>query len=192
MKILGIDPGLRVTGYGVITSEKFAFGLLEAGVIRTGAKDGIAQRLATIHRGVASLLRDLKPDVIVLEKLFAHYKHPATSILMGHARGVICLASHEYDVPLVSFASTRVKKAVSSHGHATKQQVQRAVQGFLGLKAAPSPVDVSDALAVALTYGLTQGRLTDISASAAPRRKVRLTEGLEELADEFETGVKVG
>ena len=152
MRILGVDPGLRVTGYGVVDHEAGDLNLVEAGIITTEAKDGVSERLHAIHQGIQSVLKDLKPDIMVLEKLYSDYRHPTTAILMGHARGVICLASGEAQTPLVNMPSTRVKKAILSNGHASKLQINRAVQGILGLKQAPKPLDVSDALAIAISY----------------------------------------
>ena len=131
------------------------------GVVRTPANAGIAARLQKIHEGLADAIRDLKPDVIVIEKLYAHYKHPATAILMGHARGVVCLLSGIHRIPLANIASTHVKKSVTGHGHAKKGQVQRMVQHYLGLKEAPEPPDVADALAIAISYvfSMKRGRL---------------------------------
>ena len=154
MRIVGIDPGIIRTGYGVIDSDG-SFRLIEAGTIETKSNESFPSRLEAIHQGVRDLLRDTHPDILVLEKIFAHYKHPTTGILMGHARGVICLAAQQEGVPLVNIPSTRVKKAVISHGHASKRQIQMAVQGFLGLKKPPSPMDVSDALAIALAFAFT-------------------------------------
>ncbi len=160
MRILGVDPGLRVTGYGVIfvtpgASSKQTITLIEAGIIRTNAKAGIADRLKKVHDSLSELISELHPDVLVIEKLFAHYKHPATAILMGHVRGVVCLLSGTNDLPLISIASTHVKKAVTGAGHASKIQVQRMIQHTLGLKTVPEPPDVADALAVALTYAFS-------------------------------------
>jgi crossover junction endodeoxyribonuclease RuvC len=156
MRVLGVDPGLRVTGYGVIEtsggSGPRGADLVEAGMIRTGKNDGIAERLRKIHDALAEVVEELKPDVLAIEKLYAHYNHPATAILMGHARGVVCLVSGTCRIPLASVASTHVKKAVTGRGHAGKHQVQRMVQHALGLKQAPEPPDVADALAVALAY----------------------------------------
>ena len=157
MRILGVDPGLRVTGYGVI-SVRGSFvldrkiGLVEAGVVRTKANAGIAARLKQVHDALSDVISELRPDVLVIEKLYAHYKHPATAILMGHVRGVVCLLSGMHDLPLVSIASTHVKKAVTGQGHAGKIQVQRMVQHYLKLKSLPEPSDVADALAVAISY----------------------------------------
>lgn len=156
MRILGIDPGLRVTGYGVLEiderSKESGLRLLEAGMIKTPPKGGIAARLEKIHRGLMEVAEELKPDCVVIEKLYAHYKHPATAILMGHARGVVCLVAGIHKIPLVSMASTHVKKSVTGMGHAGKTQIQRMVQHSLGLKSLPEPPDVADALAIAISY----------------------------------------
>lgn len=150
MRILGIDPGLGTTGYGIIEDSNFK--VIEAGVIRTAANTSIQSRLAKISETVSGIIREHKPGVLVLEKIYSHSKHPTTAILMGHARAVICLACGEFNIKLVNYPSTRIKKAVTGNGHASKQQVQRMVQSMLGLKRPPEPVDVSDALAMAISY----------------------------------------
>ncbi len=158
MIILGVDPGLNVTGYGVIEADgskgspSRRVKLKEAGVIRTKARDGISDRLEKIHESLLNIVKEYKPEVLVLEKLYSHYKHPVTSILMGHARGAVCLVAGASKVKLASFPSTRIKKAVTGNGHASKQQIQRMIQGLFGLKEKPQPMDVSDALACALCY----------------------------------------
>jgi len=158
MRILGVDPGLNVTGYGVIEIPKnFSLGsseikLLEAGIIHTRQSSGVAERLTKIYESLLEVVCELGPDVLVIEKLYAHYKHPATAILMGHARGVVCLLSGVKRVPLANMASTHVKKSVTGQGHAAKLQVQRMVQHYLGLKNIPEPPDVADALAIAISY----------------------------------------
>jgi crossover junction endodeoxyribonuclease RuvC len=153
--ILGIDPGLRTTGYGVIEETSGRLKLVEAGTIVTEASSNISDRLRLIHDAIVELLKERKPEVIALEKLYSDYRHPTTAILMGHARGVICLAAGLFRIPLTNIPSTRVKKSVISHGHASKDQVARAVQGILGLKQPPKPHDVTDALAVAISYAFT-------------------------------------
>ena len=152
MRILGIDPGLQVTGYGVVAVSGSGPQLVEAGIIRTRSQEGIAERLRKVYQGLSEVVDELKPDVLVIERLYAHYKHPATAILMGHVRGVVCLISGVRGVPLASVAATHVKKAITGHGHAGKLQIQRMVQHELGLKQLPSPPDVADALAVAIAY----------------------------------------
>lgn len=159
MKILGIDPGLVRTGYGIIEAdgpERMKF--VEAGVIRTSLRDGISSRLKDIYENLSDIIREYSPQVIVLEKLYSHYKHPTTSILMGHARGVVCLACGVNGVKLVNYPATKIKKSVTGNGQAKKEQVQRMVKTLLGLNTAPSPYDVSDALAMAISYVYIQGR----------------------------------
>jgi len=150
MRILGIDPALTITGYGVIDLHKDRAELLEAGIITTSPKQKIQQRLEKIYRGVTKLISDTHPDVLVLEKLYAHYRHPTTAYLLGQARGVICLACALNNVTLVEYAATRVKKAVVGEGLASKYQVQRMVAGMLNLKELPKYMDVTDALALAI------------------------------------------
>ena len=162
MRILGVDPGLRVTGYGVIEiSDRFKLGdeiaLLEAGVVRTDDHSGIVERLKRVHDDLRDVVSELKPQVLVIEKLFAHYKHPSTAILMAHVRGVVCLLSDKKSMPIVNIASTHVKKALTGKGHAGKEQIQRMVQSYLQLKKMPEPPDVADALAIAITYAFNYG-----------------------------------
>jgi crossover junction endodeoxyribonuclease RuvC len=152
MRILGIDPGLAITGYGLIETSGIVTKVIEAGIIRSDAKDMIEKRLAGMYKKIMNLLEELKPGVAVLEELYSHYKHPRTSILMGHARGIICLAVENSGIPLISYSATRVKKAVTGKGHASKQQIQRTIVNFLNLKTVPEPVDVTDALALAVTH----------------------------------------
>ncbi len=152
MRILGIDPGLGITGYGLIELHEKDMRLIEAGLIRSNAKEKIEERLSEIHRKIASLIKDTRPHVAVLEELYSHYRHPKTSILMGHARGIICLAVAKGNIPLVSYPSTRIKKAITGRGHASKEQVQRTVVSLLNLKKVPEPVDVTDALALAMAH----------------------------------------
>ena len=158
MKVLGIDPGLRITGYGVVAvperwaGDSASMKILEAGIVNAKSREGIAERLRKIYQALSEVIEEFKPDVLVIEKLYAHYAHPATAILMGHARGVVCLLSGMYDVPLVSIASTHVKKAVTGKGHAKKSQVQNMIQHEFSLARLPEPPDVADALAVALAY----------------------------------------
>ncbi|MFA6321141.1 MAG: crossover junction endodeoxyribonuclease RuvC [Candidatus Omnitrophota bacterium] len=150
MRILGIDPGLQITGYGIIEEEKFK--LVEAGVIRTTVGTPVQDRITKIFDEISKIVEEHKPDVLVLEKIYSHYKHPTTAILMGHARAMACLVCGKFDVELKNYPSTRIKKAVTGNGHASKQQVQRMVQSLLKLKDPPEPVDVSDALAMAISY----------------------------------------
>lgn len=162
MRVLGVDPGLRVTGYAVIEVPNRSFSdrdirLVEAGVVRTeGPAGGVAKRLKKIYESLVELVDDTRPGAIAIEKLYAHYKHPATAILMGHARGVVCLVSGVKNVPLHSMASTHVKKAVTGMGHASKEQIQRMIQSVLSLKRLPEPPDAADAIAIALAFAFNK------------------------------------
>jgi crossover junction endodeoxyribonuclease RuvC len=152
MIILGIDPALKITGYGAIDARGKKLSLVEAGIITTSASAGLAARLDKIYRAVTKLITDIHPDVIVLEKLYAHYRHPTTAYLLGHARGVICFISAKKKIPLVEYAATRVKKAIVGQGLAPKYQIQRMVSSMLGLSSLPKYTDVTDALALAIAY----------------------------------------
>jgi len=164
MRILGIDPGFDATGYGIIDENKGAFLLVEAGVIKTSSKEEIQLRLTKIYKGVKELIRIYKPKTLVLEELYSHYKHPVTAILMGHGRGVICLAGGEMKLPLISYPAKRIKKAVTGNGNASKEQVQRMVQRILGLSQTAIPFDVTDALAAAIAHSyVKRAAINDIS-----------------------------
>jgi crossover junction endodeoxyribonuclease RuvC len=150
MRILGIDPGLGTTGYGLIEEKNFK--LIEAGIIRTQTNTPIQGRLKKIFDELSYIISEYRPGVLVLEKIYSHYRHPATAILMGHARAVACLACGIHGVRLINYPSTKIKKTITGNGHASKQQVQRMVQNILKLRKPPEPIDVSDALAVAISY----------------------------------------
>lgn len=152
MRVLGIDPGLRVTGYGVVDWLGGRISLVEAGTIESRAQDPLAKRVFAIHRSICEILDELKPEVMSMEALYSHYEHPKTAIIMGHARGGILLAAAQRDIPIHSYSATRIKKSISGSGAADKAQVQRAVQHALSLKETPNPPDVADALAAALCH----------------------------------------
>jgi len=154
MRILGIDPGLQLTGYGVIESHPLRPKLIDGGVIRLDAKTPIASRLVELERELEEIRKEHRPDVFAVEMLYAHYNHPRTAILMAHARGVILLVAARHGLPIHELAANRVKQAVSGHGHASKEKMQRAVQSIFGLKEPPEPPDVADALAVAICCGM--------------------------------------
>ena len=124
--------------------------LIEAGVLRTPGEAAIEIRLNKIAQDIETLLEKFRPDVVAVEELYSHYAHPKTSILMGHARGVILQKCAEAEVAIKSFSATRIKKSVTGNGRASKQQVQRTVQTILSLPEIPEPNDVADAIAAAL------------------------------------------
>ncbi len=156
--ILGIDPGLSVTGYGLIRPKASRRNgtvdaeHIEAGVIRTSEADPLERRLLEIQEGIQEILADHSPSVLAVEALYSHYAHPRTAILMGHARGVICCAAAAKGIPVVNYAATMIKKSLTGNGRAPKSQVQRAIAHFLGFPQIPEPADAADALAVALCH----------------------------------------
>ena len=155
MRVMGIDPGLRTTGYGLVelVGQTIEPTLCEAGVIRVDAKQPLEQRLGQLHKELDVLVEQLRPSRMAVEKLYAHYKHPRTAILMGHARGVVLLAAEQAGVATRHPAATQVKKSLTGNGHASKGQIQRAVQSLFQLEDLPEPPDVADALAIALCAG---------------------------------------
>ena len=164
MRILGVDPGLQKTGYGIIEVDergtargKFSFlgariKIIEAGVVRTASGLTLSRRVEKIYGALKGLIEEYRPEVLVLEELYSHYKNPRTAILMAHARGVICLLAAQARIDLVGYAARKVKKAITGSGAATKDQMQRMVKDILGLKKVPRPHDVADALGLAIAH----------------------------------------
>lgn len=152
--VCGIDPGLGTTGYAVLSgcigSQAKAVRILDAGVCRFDESQPLEYRLVAIQDDISAIFREHKPQVVAVEQLYAHYKHPRTAILMGHARGVILQAASRAGCEVHSYAATRVKRFLTGHGRATKAQMQRTIQTTLGLPELPEPADVADALAIAL------------------------------------------
>lgn len=163
MRVLGIDPGLRLTGYGCVATApqprrgavaslapRGGVTVVEAGVFRLNVKASVSDRLVELESDLTDLIARVQPELVAVEQLYSHYAHPATAIIMGHARGVILLCIAKARLPLVELRPTEVKKAATGHGGAGKAQMQRAMQAELGLAELPKPPDVADALAIAL------------------------------------------
>lgn len=151
-RILGIDPGLRTTGYGVIDVSSGRARLIEAGVVRPRTSGTLEQRLRELHEGISAVVASTRPEAMVIEELYTTYKNPMTAIMMGHARGVLCLAGAQHGVPVHTLAHSLVKRALVGSGAAKKDQVNKMVTQLLGLRRNPEPNDVSDALALALAF----------------------------------------
>jgi crossover junction endodeoxyribonuclease RuvC len=158
--VLGIDPGLVATGYGLLGSASAGVAVLATGVITTTATLTLDARVQQVYDGVLAVLDRFEPASMVLEDLYAEYRFPRTALLMAHVRGVICLAARQRGVTLVAIAPGEVKRAVAGHGAASKAQVQQSVRRLLSLAALPAPSHVADALALAFTgYSRAGGRL---------------------------------
>lgn len=152
MRILGVDPGLEITGYGVIEVNNRQIRLKEAGAIKTSHKQKLQDRLIEIYDDLTEVIRETSPQIAVVEKLYSHYKHPVTSILMGHVRGAVYLAIRKSNLSLYELPAKTVKKSLTGNGNASKEQVAKMVQAYLNLKKPPEPVDISDALALAMSH----------------------------------------
>ena len=153
MRILGIDPGLQVCGYACLEVGMGRENLIEAGFIRTNQQLPLAEKLNRIAQDMDVVLDTVHPEIVAVEQLYAHYAHPRTSILMGHARGVLLLTCRQAGVDVRNVAATKVKKSITGNGHASKLQIQRAIQALFSLPELPSPPDVADALAIAMCAG---------------------------------------
>jgi crossover junction endodeoxyribonuclease RuvC len=151
MIVLGIDPGVANTGYGVVTRRDGRLVALDGGVIRTSAALAQERRLADIHAAVSALLGEHEPDAVALEELYFG-QNVRTAFAVGHARGVVMLAAGQHGVPCTSYTPQKVKGAVCGNGRAGKDQVARMVKTLLGLEAEPRPDHAADALAVALCH----------------------------------------
>ena len=153
-RIIGVDPGLNITGYGVVECGARGVRLLEAGIVRSSRArgDNLPARLQSLFEGLREVMEEFRPQAMCLEEVYSHPAFPRTSILMGHARGVICLAARLSRVRVVNISAKRIKQSVTGNGNASKTQVQRAVQHYFALARQPHPADVADALAAALCY----------------------------------------
>jgi crossover junction endodeoxyribonuclease RuvC len=152
VRILGIDPGLRFTGYGCIDSTAGGQSntVVEAGVIRIPQKRPLPERLAYLHRELISLMQEVSPDLVMIEQVFVHRDRAQTAMQMGHARGVMLLAAEQQHIEIDDLSPAEIKRAVTGNGRASKEQVQHAVATLLNLSGPPDQADAADALAIAL------------------------------------------
>lgn len=156
MRVLGIDPGLRIAGYGCIDLESNAAipTIVEAGAIRMNTKESVPFRLQELYDNVKEVIKDVSPDLLAVETIFTHRRQVATAIIMGHTRGVILLAGEQESLPLIELTPAEIKKSVTGNGRASKEQIQHAVTNILRLTEIPEPPDVADALAIAITAAM--------------------------------------
>lgn len=158
MRIIGIDPGTGILGFGVIDVVKGKFRMVDAGVITTPAHTPLDVRLEDIYDNLTEIIADTKPDVMSIEKLF-FAKNVTTAMSVSHARGVAMLAGRKGKLPIAEYTPMQIKQTVTGYGGADKKQVQEMVRIQLGLKVAPQPDDCADALAAAITHSfMTRGQ----------------------------------
>ena len=151
IRIIAVDPGISVTGYGILEQQGEKIIVLASGTIKNTSRLSHAQKLARIHGVVTNLLEEYRPQGLVLEDIF-YRKNIRSTVTLGEVRGICSLAAAQGDIPVTTYAARRVKKAVVGNGGADKSQVQKMVQILLNLEEPPTPLDVSDALALGITY----------------------------------------
>lgn len=151
MRIIGIDPGTGILGFGVVESKNGVYTLVTAGVITTPPHTPLDERLEEIYDGLTAIIAETKPEVMSIEKLFFS-RNVTTAISVSHARGVAMLAGRKAKLPIAEYTPMQIKQAVVGYGKADKKQVQEMVRIQLNLKEIPKPDDAADALAAALTY----------------------------------------
>lgn len=152
MRILGIDPGYAIIGYGALTYESNKFGVIEYGAVTTDASMNMFDRLKLIYNDICTVIERVKPDCMAIEELFFN-NNQKTAINVAQARGVILLAAMNHNVEIFEYTPLQVKQAVAGYGRADKNQVQQMVKLLLGLKAVPKPDDTADAVAIAICHG---------------------------------------
>lgn len=160
MNVLGIDPGLVNTGYGIISSINNNFELIDYGVIKTNSKDKLSNRLKIIFNEVNQLINKYNPKVLSIEEIF-YSKNVKSSLLLGHARGVAMAAASVNEMLVYEFAARKVKQSLTGNGNAHKDQVRFMVKNLLKMNEAPQSEDASDALGIALCY-MFQNKLENL------------------------------
>lgn len=154
MKILGIDPGTGILGFGVIEKKSSKTSLLDAGVIRTSPGQSDSKRLKIIYDELTGIINDNKPDVMAVEKLF-FAKNVTTAMSVSQARGAILLCGENYGLEVFEYTPLQIKQSITGYGRADKNQIQEMVKTILRLDSIPKPDDCADALACAITHAFT-------------------------------------
>ncbi|MBF1023933.1 MAG: crossover junction endodeoxyribonuclease RuvC [Candidatus Nanogingivalaceae bacterium] len=154
MRIIGIDPGTGILGFGVIDAKRGGYRLVTAGVIKTPAHTPLDKRLAEIFDGLTEIIAETRPEVMSIEKLF-FARNVTTAISVAHARGVVMLTGHKAGLAIAEYTPLQIKQTLTGYGKADKKQIQEMVRLNLGLSQAPKPDDCADALAAAITHAAT-------------------------------------
>lgn len=154
MRILGIDPGTGIVGFGVIEKNSSKLSMIDAGVIRTSSKQSDSKRLKTIYDELTGIIKQNKPDVLVVEKLF-FAQNVTTAMSVSQARGVVVLCGENYGLEVFEYTPLQIKQAITGYGRADKRQIQEMVKTILKLDSVPKPDDCADALATAITHTMT-------------------------------------
>ncbi len=158
MRIFGVDPGSARTGYGCIETNGSQHRVIDCGALSVPARVSLPEKLESLYTRLADLLSEHRPDVMAVEDLF-YAKNARSALVLGHVRGIVLLAASRADVAVSEYTPTQVKRAVVGYGRAEKHQVQEMIRVLLGMREAPTPLDVSDALAVAVCHAHTQAQV---------------------------------
>jgi len=154
MKILGIDPGLAVTGFGIVGYDQNRFSVIQYGVVRTQAGTSLPERLEKINQGLTRIIQQYQPEAVAVEELFFN-TNAKSAFLVGQARGVAVLTAAQASLPVYEYTPLQVKQGIAGYGRADKHQVQQMIKNLLNLREIPRPVDAADALAVAVCHAHT-------------------------------------
>jgi crossover junction endodeoxyribonuclease RuvC len=154
MRIIGIDPGTGILGFGIIELTNRRPGLVDAGVIRTPVKQDDSMRLETIYNELSDIIAQTKPDIMSVEKLF-FAQNVTTAMTVAQARGIVLLTGRQANIEIYEYTPLQIKQAVTGYGRAEKKQIQEMVRVILKLKNVPKPDDCADALAAAITHSMT-------------------------------------
>ena len=152
MRILGIDPGIAIVGYGVVDKEGNRYKTVAYDAVTTKAHTPLEDRLEKVYNGVCGIIKEYKPDAMSIEELFFN-NNAKTALTVGQARGVIILAAVQNHIPVYEYTPLQVKQALTGYGRASKTQIQQMMKSMLGLTEVPKPDDVADALAIAVCHG---------------------------------------
>lgn len=164
LTVIGIDPGIAITGFGIIKEENNSLEHIHHGVIKTPTTISFIERLRQIDLELNYIIKQYQPDVFVCEQLY-FAKNVKTALTVGQARGVIMLAAIKNNLEVFEFTPLQIKQALTGYGQATKKQIQEMVKLILGLKKNPTPDDAADALAIAITFLQSKNYLTKIKQS---------------------------
>ena len=160
MIILGIDPGLVQTGYGLIKINGEKKEVLDYGIISPDAKSNLSNRLQTIYNDIIEIIERFKPNTVAVEEVF-YGKNVKSALLLGHARGVAMVSASKYNIPVFEYSAKKVKQAITGNGNAHKEQVKFMIMKDLNLKNFNAPIDASDALAIAICH-LYQTKINEL------------------------------
>ena len=156
MRIIGIDPGYAIVGYGIIEYDNFRFKTVGYGAVTTKAGEDFSARLEAIYNDIVTLIEKYKPDCMSIERLYFN-TNTTTAIDVAQARGVILLAAQKHNIQVFEYTPLQVKQSITGYGKAEKRQVMEMVKNFLSLGAIPKPDDTADALALAICHGHSAG-----------------------------------